>query len=179
MNKNKISLDNNSTGMHKKIQSNNPYSNWFCTCILTRRKNITVLPKEISQKNIPKNLLEDRELAYRNSIKSHEYNKKLFDKNKNEGEFKEGDSVFVENGNKLNRRKLEELRIGPYKILEKVSKSLYKVDTGHRKSDATLFHITKLTPAPPAPIQIEDIQGTWLLCSQKILVVELPRGGEM
>lgn len=130
----------------------------FAPAYLLEGKNITVLPKEISQENIPKNLLEDRELAYKNSIKSHEYNKKLFNKNKNEGEFKEGDSVFVENGNKLNRRKLEELRIGPYKILEKVSKSLYKVDTGHRKSDSTLFHITKLTPAPPVPVQIEDIQ---------------------
>lgn len=55
---------------------------------------------------------------------------------------------YVENGNKLNRKKMDELRIGPYKILEKISNSIYKINTGHRKSESNLFHITKLLPAP-------------------------------
>lgn len=38
--------------------------------------------------------------------------------------------------------------------MEKVSKSIYKIDTGHKKPESTLFHITKLTPAPVAT-QIE------------------------
>lgn len=130
----------------------------FAPAYLLEGKNITVLPKEISRENTSKNLLEDRELAYKNTIKSHNYNKRLFDKNKNHFEFKEGDLVFVENGNKLNRKKLDELRTGPYKILEKVSKSIYKIDTGHRKSESTLFHITKLTPVLAAA-HIEDIEG--------------------
>lgn len=55
--------------------------------------------------------------------------------------------VYVENGHRLNRKKLDELRIGPFKILEKVSNSIYSVETGHKKSESKLFHITKLIPA--------------------------------
>jgi len=52
----------------------------------------------------------------------------------------------VENGNRLNRKKLEELRIGPYKILKKISNSIYEVDIGHRKAESNFYHVTKLTP---------------------------------
>jgi len=45
----------------------------------------------------------------------------------------------------LNRKKLEELRMGPYKIL-KISNSIYEVDIGHRKAESNLYHVTKLTP---------------------------------
>lgn len=56
--------------------------------------------------------------------------------------------VLVENGNKLNRKKLEELKIGPYEIMEKVSNSIFRINTGHRRSNPQLFHISKLTPLP-------------------------------
>lgn len=56
--------------------------------------------------------------------------------------------VYVENGNKLNRRKLDELKIRPYRVAEKISNTIYKIDTGHRKMESNLFHITKLIPAP-------------------------------
>lgn len=52
----------------------------------------------------------------------------------------------MENGNTLNRKKLEELRIGPYKILKKISNSIYKVNIGHRKAESNFYHETKLTP---------------------------------
>jgi hypothetical protein len=54
--------------------------------------------------------------------------------------------VYVENGNRLNRKKLDKLKIGPYKILEKFSNSVYRIDMGHRKSESNLFHVTKLVP---------------------------------
>lgn len=54
----------------------------------------------------------------------------------------------MENGNRLNRKKLEELKIGPYKILEKISNSIYKINTGYKKLESNLFHITKLIPVP-------------------------------
>lgn len=54
--------------------------------------------------------------------------------------------VYVENGNKLNRKKLDELKIGPYKIIEKISNSIYRINTGHKKSESNLFHISKLIP---------------------------------
>lgn len=54
--------------------------------------------------------------------------------------------VYVENGNKLNRKKLDHLRIGPFQIIEKISKSIYRIDTGHKKTESNLFHVTKLVP---------------------------------
>ncbi|GBP87775.1 hypothetical protein EVAR_60467_1 [Eumeta japonica] len=51
-----------------------------------------------------------------------------------------------ESGNRLNRKKLDELKIGPLKIAEKISNSIYRIDTGNRKTESTLFHITKLQP---------------------------------
>ncbi|KAF0759011.1 Integrase catalytic domain-containing protein [Aphis craccivora] len=65
----------------------------------------------------------DRKIAYKNIIKSYDYNKKLFDKNRKDMEFNVGDMVYVENGNKLNRRKLDELRIGP-SFINVVSRSV-------------------------------------------------------
>lgn len=55
--------------------------------------------------------------------------------------------VYIENGNKLNRKKLDELRIGPFKIENKISNSIYTIKTGRRNQDTSIFHITKLLPA--------------------------------
>lgn len=90
--------------------------------------------------------MQDRKIALENSMKSHNYNKERFDKNREHYDLKVGDLVYVENGNRLNRKKLDELKIGPYEIIDKISNSIYKVNTGHRKSESNLFHITKLIP---------------------------------
>lgn len=82
------------------------------------------------------------------SIKYHKYNKTIHDRNKRNYNFNVGDQVYIENGNRLNRKKLDELRIGPYKILKRISNSMYEVDTGHKKTESKLFHISKLTPSP-------------------------------
>ncbi|ESO02812.1 hypothetical protein HELRODRAFT_174235 [Helobdella robusta] len=63
-------------------------------------------------------------------------------------EIKIGKLVYVENGNSLNRKKLEELKIGPYQVLEKLSNSIYRINTGHKKFESNLFHVTKLVPVP-------------------------------
>ena len=89
----------------------------------------------------------DRKIVYKNTIKSHDYNKKLFDKNRKDMKFNVGDMVYVKIENKLNRRKLDELRIGPYEIIERISNSIYRINTGHKKSESNNFHITKLIPA--------------------------------
>lgn len=57
-----------------------------------------------------------------------------------------GDMVYVENGNKINRKKLDELKIGPYKIVEKTSNSIYRINIGHKNSESNVFHISKLIP---------------------------------
>lgn len=54
--------------------------------------------------------------------------------------------VYIENGNRLNRRKLDQLRIGPFEIIKKISNSLYKIKTNKKKSETSLFHISKLIP---------------------------------
>ena len=120
----------------------------FAPKYLLEGTNVMPIPEELRQKNTHEDWLKDRKLAVENTLKSHGYNKKIFDKNRKNYDFKIGDMIFVENGNKLNRKKLDELRIGPYKIINKLSNSIYEIDTGHKKSESNLFQITKLLPAP-------------------------------
>ena len=79
----------------------------------------TILPNELREECIHSDWIRDKERALNNSLKSHYYNKMCYDRKRKNREFKVGDMVYVENGNKINRKKLEELRIGPYKIVEK------------------------------------------------------------
>lgn len=119
----------------------------FAPKYLLEGKDITIVPSELKKHKTHSELLQDRKLALENSMKSHNYNKEQFDKKRKNYEFNTGDLVYIENGNRLNRKKLDELKIGPYKILEKISSSIYKIDTGHSKSQSNIFHITKLVPA--------------------------------
>lgn len=127
----------------------------FAPSYLLYGTNVTILPKELKEQTSNSNWIRDRKIALENTTKSHNYNKTLFDKNRKHYEFNEGDMVFVENGNKLNRKKLDELKIGPYKIVEKISNSIYRIDTGHKKTESNLFHITKLIPVRPLEEEIE------------------------
>lgn len=108
--------------------------------------NVTILPNELKIKMKEDNWIEDKRIALKNTIKSHNYNKKLFDKNRKQHEFNVGENVYVENGHRLNRRKLDELRIGPFEIIGKISNSIYKIDTGKKKTESTFFRITKVQP---------------------------------
>lgn len=119
----------------------------FAPKYLMEGADIRVLPEELNEEKT-NNLMLDRETAVENIRKSHNYNKKQFDKHRKEHEFNVGDWVYVENGYRRNRKKLDELRIVPYQILDKISTSIYKIDTGHRKSESNLFQITKLVPVP-------------------------------
>lgn len=110
--------------------------------------NVYLLPNELKRDKTKVEWIRDRKIALENSIKSHKYNKQIFDKNRTHFNFNTGDMVYVENGNKLNRNKLDELKIGPFKIIEKISNSIYRINTGFKKSESNLFHITKLIPIP-------------------------------
>lgn len=72
--------------------------------------------------------------------------KKIYDQKREEYKFEVDDRVYVENGNRLNRKKMDELRTGPYKILRKISNSIYEIDAGHKKAESNFYHVTKLTP---------------------------------
>lgn len=106
-----------------------------------------IIPDELKPEITNNDWVRDKQTAFENTIKSHNYNKTLFDKNRKYYVFNVGDMVYVENGNKLNRKKLQELKIGPYQIVGKISNSIYKIDIGHNKTESNLYHITKLIPA--------------------------------
>lgn len=78
----------------------------------------------------PTDLAADRSLAFQNTLRNHEYNKRMYDKNKSAIEFKIGDSVFIDNGNKLNRDKLDNVRIGPCTIVDRLSNNVFEVKFG-------------------------------------------------
>lgn len=118
--------------------------------------DVTILPNELKIKKKEDDWIEDKKIALENTIKSHNYNKKLFDKNRKQYEFNIGDKVYVENGNRLNRRKLDELKIGPFEIIEKISNSIYKINTGKKKTESTFFHITKLQPMRTEEEEMDD-----------------------
>jgi len=108
-------------------------------------ENTDILPQELKLQVTDSDLANDRKLALENTKKSHEYNKRQFDKHRREYDLSVGDFVYVENGNKLNRKKLDELRVGPFRISKKISDSIYELNTGHKKTESNFFHRTKLS----------------------------------
>ena len=102
-----------------------------------------IIPTELQEK---RNLEEDRRKALENSEGNFTKNKRRVDENRTKHEFKEGDLVFVSNGNKLNRNKLQEIRKGPFKIKKKVSKTIYEVEDGKKHKEGSRYHSNKLIP---------------------------------
>ncbi len=89
----------------------------------------------------------DLHLAFENSLRSHNRNKKRLDRNRKDVTFSQGDLVFIENGNKLNRNKLDPVRAGPFVIHRKLSNTLYEVNTSYgNKISTRLYHISKIFP---------------------------------
>ena len=100
---------------------------------------------------VPRDLELDRKKAYENSIRSHETNKRRVDRNRVVHDFKPGDLVYIENGSKLNRNKTDRPRIGPFRVVAKLSNTIYEVASNKRKKQSNLFHSSKLLPLPPSP----------------------------
>lgn len=92
----------------------------------------------------PPDLDADRKRALENSIKSHNYNKARYDCKKTNATFSVGDYVYIDNGSKLNRNKLDEVRIGPFPISRKLSESVYEINVGYGPFPNRLYHISKL-----------------------------------
>lgn len=57
--------------------------------------NTNLIPEELKEHKNAEDWKRDRKIALDNTIKSHEYNKKLFDKNRKENEFNTGDSCLL------------------------------------------------------------------------------------
>jgi len=86
----------------------------------------------------------DRKLALSNSIRSHEYNKRLSDKCKSPVSFDVGDHVYIDNGNKLNHDKLDNVRVGPYEIVNCLSDNVFEIKVGTGHLGTRLYHASKL-----------------------------------
>lgn len=110
----------------------------------------SVLPEQLEINN-KINLEDNRKLAYERSEKIHIQNKEYYDKNAKKIAYEVGDLVYVQNGNKLNRGKLDMVRIGPFKIQKKVSDLLYVIDSKFKKKESNLFHASKLVPFTQEP----------------------------
>ena len=107
-----------------------------------------IVPGEIQ---IKRDLEKDREKALKNSISSHEKNKERCDKNRKEYDFAINELVYIEHGNKLNRNKLDEIRKGPFPVVQRVSKSIYEVACGKNISQNILCHSSKMIPVGHFP----------------------------
>ncbi|CAB0000773.1 unnamed protein product [Nesidiocoris tenuis] len=105
--------------------------------------NVSMVPDACQ---VQRDLERDRKKAFENSQKVHERNKRRIDKHRKIPTFEVGNMVYVNHGNSLNRNKLAEIRTGPFKILEKTSQSIYKIDSGYRKTESNYFHVSKLYP---------------------------------
>lgn len=52
--------------------------------------------------------------------------------------------VYIENENKLNRHKLDEIRIGPYPITKKISNTVYEINEGRKLNSKCHYHASKI-----------------------------------
>lgn len=109
--------------------------------------NILPQPQELKFTYTGEDLNRNRKLALKNTIKSLNDNKKRFDLQRKELQLNVDDLVYAENGSRLDRRKLDELWIGPCRIRKGISNSIYEIDTEKKnRTESNLFHITKLIP---------------------------------
>ena len=61
-----------------------------------------------------------RKLAFENSCKIHEQNKRLYDQNHRKLELNKRDLVYITKKSDISKKKLESIRTGPYEIIEKL-----------------------------------------------------------
>lgn len=124
-------MDNNAIECVKKYNETEHTVTGFAPEYLLNGTDVTMLPRELKQEYPQHNLIQDRKTALKNTLRSHNYNKNLFDKNRKHYEF-----------NRLNRKKLEEMKIGPYEITEKLSNSIYRVNTNKKKKNQKQIYTT-------------------------------------
>ena len=113
----------------------------FAPAYLMSGERSEIVPEELRRET---DLAADREIAFENSKRDHQKNKARVDRRRRPKTFEPGELVYVYSGSKINRGKLEELRLGPVQVKRRISNSMYLVNCGGRKSDT--FHASALTP---------------------------------
>jgi hypothetical protein len=94
-------------------------------------------------------ITEARRRALVNSNIAHERNKRRYDRRRKPRELEVNELVYVENGNKMNRRKMDPIYIGPFRVQEKLSPHIYRVESCKKRKENNLFHVSKLVPFMP------------------------------
>ena len=115
----------------------------FEPCYLMDGTTSAIVPRELARE---RNLVRDRAEALLDSMKYFEENKRRIDENWKSCVISEGDYVFVENGSELNRSKLDEVRVGPFRVVRNVSNSMFELNCGEKKKEGNIFHCGKLIP---------------------------------
>lgn len=100
----------------------------------------------ISPIDKPIELEEARRQALIKSNCSFNRNKSRYDRQRKNIELKEGDLVYISTGNKLNRHKLDNVKAGPYRVIKKVSNSMYQIEVDKKRKESVLFNVSKLFP---------------------------------
>ena len=145
----KINSGDNRSWPKIAIECVNDYNNTihsvtkFTPNYLLNGKTSEIVPKDLLVTR--SNLENDRKNAYQNSMKNHLINKQRIDRIRKSWEFKVNDWVYIENGNRLNRKKIESIRKGPFRITKKVTSLIFEVQTGPGEK-TEIFHCNKLTP---------------------------------
>ena len=114
----------------------------FPPCYLLDGTRVELCPIDLKSSD----LITDRKNATENTLKYFVNNKQRVDKKFRDREIQIGDLVLIDSGNKLNRKKLDILREGPYMVIEQISPLMYRLDSGHHREAANVFHKSQLLP---------------------------------
>ena len=99
-------------------------------------------------------------------LKAQEHQKRHFDRHHRHQEHRVGDWVLLNTSNLhlATVRKLHQWFVGPFKVLQRVGKTAYKLDLqGHFTGVYNVFHVSQLRPhvpdesstEPPQPVEVE------------------------
>jgi len=108
----------------------------------------SVFPTELNENNL-ENLESNRKRAIINAKKTHNMNKDYYDKNRHKVKYEVGDLVYIQNGNRLNRKKMDPIRIGPFQIKKKISDLIYIIDSRSKTKELNMYHASKMIPYEP------------------------------
>ena len=97
---------------------------------------------ESSLKNLPK-LEEARRLAFEKSLQTHEISKKHYDRKHSPHIFCVGDLVLIDNHS---MGKLSPRRIGPYRVIEKLSDNSYRINFRTSQRGNNIVNAHQMTP---------------------------------
>ena len=106
------------------------------------------------------------ERAKAHLLKAQEYQKRYFDRHRRHQEHQVGDWVLLNTSNLhlATVRKLRQWFVGPFKVLQRMGKTAYKLDLQGRFTGVhNVFHVSQLRPhvpggsatEPPQPVEVE------------------------